>query len=338
MGRTTRALTYRRAAAAGRRLAASACLLLVLLAGTVSASAAAVSAASGRTTVWVIVRGPRLPENTALNSIAATGRLSAWAAGIEGFSSDGRHPGRPLLEHWNGRTWSAVRLPSSWPGGLGLVAASSAGDAWALGQQPSGRREHLLHWNGHHWRDSTFPGMPGAFYGNLGLTAASRGRAWLIATADGASAQILGWHGRGWHRQSYPCPVSTCSLDSISARAWNDAWAVGNYVRAGISQGPLALHWDGRSWQAVTVPYVQSGYLTGVFAASATNVRTAVWNPRSAAHRSVPSAPRPALRTPARAARGLARPAPRDRLRRRSAALLARCAASAARPPPARAR
>jgi len=267
-------MMHLRAAQAGGRLAALAPMMAVVLAVSAGASASAVLAASSRTPAWVVMRGPMLSQNNALNSIVAISPLSAWAAGIEGFSSDGRLPGRPLLEHWNGRAWSTVRVPSSWPGGLRFVAASSARDAWALGQEPSGRREHLLHWNGSGWQNSPFPGTPGAFYGNLGLTAEPGGRAWLIATIDGASAQIFGRNGGSWRPQSYPCPVLRCNLDDISARAWNDAWAVGNYIQAGLAGlagGPLALHWDGRNWQAIPVPYVQSGYLTGVFGASATN-------------------------------------------------------------------
>jgi len=239
-----------------------------LTVGGIGAETALAAGPAARQT-WTIVHGARLAPNNVLNGLAVVNKRLAWAAGIEGFSSDGTVPGRPVIERWNGRAWARVRLPSIWPGDLGFVAASSATNAWALGQEPSGTTEHLLHWNGHRWRSSAFPGTPGTLYGNLGLTAAPSGRAWLVASSG--SSQIFGWDGTGWKQQSYPCPSTFCNLDRIVARTGRDAWAVGNYVTAALDGGPLALHWTGHSWRSTRVPFVKFGYLTGVFAASATN-------------------------------------------------------------------
>ena len=237
--------------------------LVSMSAGTSFASAPAT------TQSWKIVRGPKLAANNALNGIAAVSKRLAWTVGTEGFSSNGSRPGKPLIERWNGRTWSRARLPSAWPGGLAFVAASSASNAWALGQEPSGTT-HLLHWTGHGWRNSRFPGTPGTFYGNLGLTAAPGGRAWLIASASG-SAQIFGWNGTRWGQQSYPCSGTFCNLYRIEARTGKDAWAVGNYVTSSLDGGPLALHWTGSSWRSTPVPFVKFGFLTGVFSVSPTS-------------------------------------------------------------------
>jgi hypothetical protein len=54
-----------------------------------------------------------------------------------------------VVEHWNGRTWTSVRLPSlPGPEGSGLsgVADISAADAWAVGSD--GNAGLALHWNG----------------------------------------------------------------------------------------------------------------------------------------------------------------------------------------------
>ncbi len=265
--RTRRGRRRRRAVSVGSLAALGALAASSLVSLGAGAAFAAAPAASQS---WKIVRGPRLAPNNVLNGLAAVSKRLAWAAGIEGFSSNGDRPGRPLIERWNGHAWSRARFPSAWPGGLGFVAASSASDAWALGQEPSGTTEHLLHWTGHGWRNSRFPGTPGTFYGNLGLTASPGGRAWLIASASGSS-QIFGWNGTRWGQQSYPCSSTFCNLDRIVARTGKDAWAVGNYVTSNLDGGPLALHWTGRSWRSTPVPFVKFGYLTGVFAASATN-------------------------------------------------------------------
>jgi hypothetical protein len=118
-----------------------------------------------------------------------------------------------------------------------------------------------------------FPGNSAASWANLGLTAAPGDRAWLIGiAAPGSSDSLIFGFDRGhWQGQSYNCGAWSCGLDAINARSWNVAWAVGNYVTASASGGPLALHWTGHSWQNVPLPYVKDGYLTGVFAVSATN-------------------------------------------------------------------
>jgi hypothetical protein len=237
-------------------------------AAAIPASAAPASAPAA----WAIVGGPRLAPNNALNGVVAVSARLAWAVGIEGFSSNGATPGRPVIERWNGRSWSVTQLPSAWPGGFAAVTASSASDAWALGQEQSGTREHLLHWNGRRWAEIAFPGTPGTFYGDLGITAAPGGRAWLIASPN-LSSQLFAWNGTRWGRQAYPCPARLCILGQIRARTGSDAWAVGNYVNQSGSGGPLALHWTGRSWRETAVPFVRFGYLTGVFAVS----RTSAW-------------------------------------------------------------
>ena len=256
-----RAVTFGSLAALGALAGSS---VVGLNAGTSFASVPAATQA------WKVVRGPKLAPNSALNGIAAVSKGLAWAVGTEGFSSNGSRPGRPLIERWNGRAWSRARLPSAWPGGLGFVAASSARNAWALGQEPSGTIQHLLHWTGNGWRNSRFPGTPGTFYANLGLTAAPGGRAWLIASASGSS-QIFGWNGTKWGQQPYPCASPFCNLDRIEARTGSDAWAVGNYVTSSLDGGPLALHWTGSSWRSAPVPFVKFGFLTGVFSVSATS-------------------------------------------------------------------
>ena len=253
-------------------LAAALGLGAVSWAAAIPASAAPAPASASAPAGWAIVRGPRLAPNDVLNGVVAVSARLAWAVGIEGFSSNGATPGRPVIERWNGRSWSVAQLPSAWPGGLAAVTASSATDAWALGQEQSGTTEHLLHWNGRRWAEITFPGTPGTFYGDLGITAAPGGRAWLIASPI-PSSQLFAWNGTLWGQQAYPCPATLCTLGQIRARTGSDAWAVGNYVNQSGSGGPLALHWTGRSWRETAVPFVRFGYLTGVFAVS----RTSAW-------------------------------------------------------------
>ncbi len=246
-------------------LAAAATMTAVAHAGAAPGTQAA---PAGRHPSWHLVRGPRLAPNNVLNDVAAVSKRLAWAGGVQGFTSNGSRPGRPLLARWSGRAWSVSALPVTWPGGIAAVSASSAADAWVLGQDASGRSEHMLRWNGRRWHRAPGPFTAGGFYGNLSLTSAPRGATWLAATQGGANAQIFAWAGAHWREQSYRCPGIACNLYQVTARTAGDAWAAGNYLTDFAHGSCLALHWAGRRWTATPFPYLEHCYLTSVFAVS----------------------------------------------------------------------
>jgi hypothetical protein len=237
-----------------------------------NAARAATTASPGAASPWHIVPTPTLAPDNALSSIAVAGKRLAWAAGVEGYSSDGATAGGPLLLRWNGNRWSRARLPGSWRGGMAAVAASSASNAWAVGMNASAMKiAHLLHWNGRRWQNATLPNIGGSINADVNLAAAPGGRAWISTDAGAPSTVLFTWNGVAWKPQSYPCGHWACGLIQVTARTGSDAWAVGNYVNPDGSGGPLALHWTGRSWTTTAVPFVKDGYLTSVFAASATD-------------------------------------------------------------------
>jgi hypothetical protein len=248
--------------------AAAVAVMTAIVFAVPAQSTPAAAAAAGRQAAWHIVRGPALAPNNALSGIAVVSTRSAWAAGIQGFSSDGTSPGRPLLERWNGRAWSLSALPITWPGGIAAVSASSASDGWVVGQEDSGQSEHVLHWNGRRWHVAQNPLIRGNLYGDLSLASAPGGQTWLSANGGSAKAQIFGWTGSGWHEQAYACPGFSCNLYQVTARTADDAWAVGNYLTDVTHGSCLALHWTGRRWVVTRIPYLEHCYLTSVFAAS----------------------------------------------------------------------
>ena len=237
-----------------------------------TAAQAATTLGPGAASQWHIVPTPTLAPDNALSSLAVVGKGLAWAAGVEGYSSDGAAAGGPLILRWNGSRWSRSRLPGSWQGGMAAVAASSASNAWALGMNASAMKiAHLLHWNGHGWQSVALPNIGGSINADVNLAAAPSGRAWISTDTGAPSTELFTWNGLTWKAQSYPCAYWGCGIFQITARTGTDTWAVGNYVKTDGSGGPLALHWTGRSWATTAVPFVKFGYLTSVFAASATN-------------------------------------------------------------------
>lgn len=75
-----------------------------------------------------------------LYAVAALGADDVWAVGWSGS--------RPLIEHWNGRSWTIV--PSHARGTLNGVVAISRRDVWAVGGHE--KRPLIEHWNGRSWR------------------------------------------------------------------------------------------------------------------------------------------------------------------------------------------
>jgi hypothetical protein len=83
------------------------------------------------------------------------------------------------------------------------------------------------------------------------------------------------WDGTTWTTPAFP-GQSESGLDAVSCPAASDCTAVGSVADAAQPGTifPLALHWDGTSWTAQTVPQPagdQNGILTGISCPSTTH-------------------------------------------------------------------
>src|SRR5215475_8575388 len=114
-------------------------LLFVPLVAAGALLGAGPGAASAATCVsWTGVQ-PTAPASPGfLVGAAVVSSCSAWAVGEYNNGTDYQS----LIEHWNGSSW--VQQPSPAPGGpagtniLYGVAATSAGNAWAVGEYSNG--------------------------------------------------------------------------------------------------------------------------------------------------------------------------------------------------------
>jgi hypothetical protein len=161
------------------------------------------------------------------------------------------------------------------------VSATSATDAWAVGQDLYGSplpgipfsSSLILHWDGRTW--SRVP-SPGATEGTepilTAVSAVSSTDVWALGS-DGSSnsgsgdgrALILHWDGSSW--QQFPGPGgSSVHFSGVSADSATDAWAVGT-----TAGRPVIVHWDGSKWKTVALPRGASATV-GVSALSPTNV------------------------------------------------------------------
>jgi hypothetical protein len=160
----------------------------------------------------------------------------------------------PVIERWNGRRWSVQRspgTPASSLSQLSSVTATSASNAWAVGEyQSKGHTFPLVeHWNGHSWRlqPAISPGSENILFGVSALT---RTRAWAAdAYVFGSNLGTLveSWDGGAWSEPSTP---GQDLLQGVAVVSGRDAWAVGY---RGHYQ-TLIERWNGTTWTVQPSP------------------------------------------------------------------------------------
>src|SRR5215472_15835744 len=166
----------------------------------------------------------------------AVSSCQAWAVGDY---VTGAGDLRTLIERWNGTAWKQRPSPSPVAAYNDLfgVAATSATNAWAVGEysnHPASLAFHTLaeHWNGTAWTRVPSP-SPGGPTGNSllqAVAATSASNAWAVG-ASSAGALIEHWNGTAWTQ--VPSPVPAGVLTGVAATSARDAWAVGYYRNPG---------------------------------------------------------------------------------------------------------
>ena len=172
-------------------------------------------------------------------------------------------------------------MPSPSPGAssyLSSVAATSAGNAWAVGEivhkissvyrlDPALERQSL-----------EARAQPGAYLRKVrqcpgGVAATSAASAWAVGCTDGCpvggTPVIERWNGTAWKQVAPPTtPYALYNLAAVAATSSANAFAVGGGGPV-TSESAATAQWNGRRW---TLGHAISGAgLTGVTATSATN-------------------------------------------------------------------
>jgi hypothetical protein len=180
------------------------------------------SSLAGRVAATFAVKG----GTEELLRIAAASPRDAWAVGL---LVDPKSQGQ-VIKHWNGRTWTGVRVPAR------------AAEAWQRTRGP----------------DAPF----------RSAVAASPGDAWIVASIGGAYLRIAGsrWSvGELPHGGAY----NYVGVGSVIAVSNSDVWVFGYLLDENVTAGnvrPYAARFDGHTWTATTVP--GSGTIEGASAAS----------------------------------------------------------------------
>jgi hypothetical protein len=225
-------------------------------------------------TSWSLVLSPNPATNAgdydSLQGVTAISTTNVWAVGYSGNVS--AVADRGLIEHWNGTAWTIVTSAQPYTTqDLYAIAATSAGDVWAVGQytnyNPSSQYGGLIeHWNGQAWSNVANPSTTGLY----GVGALASNNAWAVG-----GSQVLHWDGTAWSIVSspQPNPGNGYVLQAVSAVSASNVWAVGYQEIAsgeGYTYDALIEHWDGSAW--TISPNAGGTYLFGVTALSANSV------------------------------------------------------------------
>ena len=169
--------------------------------------------------------------------------------------------------------WTHTTSPNTGTGDNNLtgVAATSAGDAWAVGYAFFGVSTKTLaeHWNGKSWRivKSANTGTGDEL---KGIYTVSPTNAWAVGSYFNGTAGrnlIEHWNGKSWSAIKSPnLGAGSNELTSIRGNSANDIWAVGDAVTSYPIAKTVILHWNGMHWRMVSSPSVpaEPNFLTGV--------------------------------------------------------------------------
>ena len=205
---------------------------------------------------------------SSLNAVAIDAPDDAWAVGD--WSPVGHVPPTyPLIEHWDGATWTLVPGPSSGRHvtdvQLTAVAAISPTAAWAIGEGVAGGHSVpvFMGWNGSRWRYLPSPvgDAPGGPLAG-GLAAISARDIWLVGEGGWLKyhTPVQHWNGAKWTvvpaPNAYQDQTPNIGLDAVSGSSSSNAWAVGWYQSGpnGRHRSTLIEHWDGARWQLQPSP------------------------------------------------------------------------------------
>jgi hypothetical protein len=189
-------------------------------------------------TVWSIVSSPNPAGRSAyLGGVSAVSGTDIWAVGYSGSSSAPYLI--PLIEHYDGTSWSIVSspyVPSSRFNQLNGVTAISAKDVWAVGYQNENANGQdvqglIEHWNGTKWSLVKSP-VAGDETNLYAITGSSSANVWAVGYLENSNLDMLPiieqWNGSVWKVVSSPDPGNAAQFLG-AATVLGQAWAVGAY-------------------------------------------------------------------------------------------------------------
>jgi hypothetical protein len=249
------------------------------IAACLLAAAGAVPAAAATGSIWQVLPTVNQQASQVTDSqflgVSLASPTDGWAVGA---FDDANAVGHPLVEHWDGTTWTlgTAPQPSGQAAQLTGVDELSPSNVWAVGlsEGDSGVTSDLPlieHWNGTSWAITAGASLPAGASGQLNAIGGSGpDDLWAVGytlSAGESSESLLLEHFNGTQWANVPFPtqesvcdsgLSDCFLDAtaIAASAPDDAWLAGNVSQPNATAHLLA-HWNGSSWALATAPCLE---------------------------------------------------------------------------------
>jgi hypothetical protein len=213
---------------------------------------------------WTVVATPTPGggnENPLL-SVSAAASDDVWAVGFQ--HADVRDI--PLVEHWDGSTWSIVSVPTPpvLDSHLNGVSVVSSSDVWAVGylEDTAGRQSRPLaeHWDGAAWAPVPVPWKRvGASVRMQSVAALSSDDVWAVGAvmSDEVPDQTVRMHWDGLRWRSVRGPkdqAAGTTLYDVAAVSASDVWAVGTTGAPHADYSARTEHWDGTRWSRIAAP------------------------------------------------------------------------------------
>jgi hypothetical protein len=164
----------------------------------------------------------------------------------------------PLAERWNGTAWQAQPAPNPARASMNFlfgVSCPSSSDCTAAGQGNGAGTPFTL---GERWRDGRWSieavlSPVGAAENQLnGIACPATDRCVAVGTVGPTrgvvSTEALAWNGTAWRLQHIPT-LPGAGLNGVTCASETDCVAVG-----GSNAGPLAEHWNGKTWAIQPTP------------------------------------------------------------------------------------
>jgi hypothetical protein len=184
--------------------------------------------------------------------VSSTGGNNIWVTGQDCTN------GASYVSAWNGSRWHTTMFRNApFPFCQAPVVTTGQSNGWIFAK--SAVNTQARHFNGKTWRTVTI----GKFGAVLAASAVSAGDIWLLTETAATKMLVVHYNGRTWTSVrlpavSLPTGEKPYAAD-IEAASGANVWAAAELIKNGqVTSGPetsLLLHWDGRTWHWITVPF-----------------------------------------------------------------------------------
>jgi hypothetical protein len=199
---------------------------------------------------WTAGRVAAAGSGGGFAAVSCPAARSCYAVGD--YTPKGSNAVVPLIEHWNGATWSKQNAPV--PAGttfaeLAAVSCPSGKFCAAVGTDGSGDLIERLTASG--WAKTTPRSAPSAMLYSVSCPSASNCFAVGSNLTTSGGSLVVRWNGKAWSPSTTPVPrhASYAGLQSVSCVSAARCLAVGDYVTNGV----YAVSWNGSGWHLVSM-------------------------------------------------------------------------------------